>query len=378
MRVAVVNLTAGGLSGGYVKYLRELVPRLATRSGVSEIMLFLPQAAARHAPHGFPAYGWHSGAGRSWYRELKHEIEKFGPDVVFVPTARWIAAQAPVVCMVRNMEPLARPIGGNSPGEIVRNAGRAGAALLACIRADRVIAVSNYVSGFLARRFLIPREKIGVVPHGVSSPIASRMPIGLADLSPQTRFVFTSGSIRPARGLEDVLDAFAGSERLRSCELVVAGGGAGDDPRYRDEMHRRAALTGVRARWVGQLDEAEMAWCYARCAAFAMTSRVEACPNTALEAMAAGALIASSTSDPLPEFFADAALYYPRGRSPMLALALEELLSLSDVKRAALSKQALERAGRYTWDSTADATISELRIAIHAARTVRSWSPQDP
>ena len=43
MKVAIVNLTSGGLSGGYLKYLRRLVPMLRQDVRISQLDLFVPE-----------------------------------------------------------------------------------------------------------------------------------------------------------------------------------------------------------------------------------------------------------------------------------------------------------------------------------------------
>ena len=74
---------------------------------------------------------------------------------------------------------------------------------------------------------------------------------------------------------------------------------------YGARMQHLAAKLGVARAiiWTGHLSPPEMAWAYGRCAAFVVTSRAEACPNVALEALSHGAPVVSTTQDPMPEFF---------------------------------------------------------------------------
>ena len=44
MRVAIVNLTGGGLSGGYVKYLDSLLPLLAAHPDMDRLDVLSPEA----------------------------------------------------------------------------------------------------------------------------------------------------------------------------------------------------------------------------------------------------------------------------------------------------------------------------------------------
>ena len=46
MKVAIVNLTSGGMSGGYLKYLRTLVPLLRQDPRISRLDVFVPEGSA--------------------------------------------------------------------------------------------------------------------------------------------------------------------------------------------------------------------------------------------------------------------------------------------------------------------------------------------
>ena len=126
-------------------------------------------------------------------------------------------------------------------------------------------------------------------------------------------FLFTAGSIRPARGLEDILYALnsLALEKV-NLNLAIAGNTASNMLSYRSSLEKYILNNGLGKKviWAEELNKSEMNWCYKNCKAFIMASRVEACPNTALEAMAHGCSCISSYNPPLPEIFADAAIYY--------------------------------------------------------------------
>ncbi|MBT9145641.1 MAG: hypothetical protein DDT42_01516 [candidate division WS2 bacterium] len=93
-------------------------------------------------------------------------------------------------------------------------------------RADRVIAISKFVSDFLVTRWRIPNEKIGIVHHGidvVGIKECKRPYVILKDWEGQ--FLFTAGSIRPARGLEDLLLAmkYLLLQGEKTVKVVIAG-----------------------------------------------------------------------------------------------------------------------------------------------------------
>jgi glycosyltransferase involved in cell wall biosynthesis len=357
MRLAVVNLTSGGLSGGYRKYLSRLIPLLANDRRISALSMFVPERAGIEMDPGIDV--------RTWPRSdrnlttLLRDLAARQPDVVFVPTARHLSSgSVPVVVMVRNMEPLEVPFGGNTWVEGLRNVARAWEARRACRRATRVIAVSDHVRRFIVSHWHIGEDRIGTVYHGVDGPgLSSR-----DDDTTDRRTLFTAGSIRPARGLEDVIRALPLVDR--DVRLVIAGqvdpgceGHAAGLRRLCDTLRVADRVT-----FAGQLGSSEIAEALHGSAAFVMTSRAEACPNTALEAMSCGSVIVSVDRPPMPEFFREAALYYPVAAAESLARQLRAVLA-DPAARDRLARAALLRAADFSWDTTRDRTIQELERA---------------
>jgi glycosyltransferase involved in cell wall biosynthesis len=341
MRVAVVHLTGGGFSGGYRKYLDRLVPLLAEDGRVGALEVFGPGST-------------------------RQVLSQLVPDVVFIPTARWANfGPAPVVAMVRNMEPLTVPFGGNPPGERLKNMARARAAKRACRRSDRIIAVSAHVRDFLVGRWAVDSSKIGVVEHGVDPPLAEAPRPRALGADVAAPFVFTAGSLRPARGLEDAIRALGTlRERGISPTLVVAGSSAGSNG-YENRMRRLAADCGVEplVAWTGHLSAEEMSWCYQNCSSFLMTSRAEACPNVLLEAMAHGSVCVSVRQRPMTDILGAAGTYYTLGDSAGLADRLAAALAASASAREHLSSSARARTAERDWSRTATQTVDQLELA---------------
>lgn len=370
MRIAVVNATGGGLSGGYFKYLRSLIPRLARHPEVEQVDVFAPETAReRFRAEPWPIHTWAAHDVRAGFRGLRERVRDRRPDVVFVPTAKWLDfGDTPVVVMVRNMEPLELPFGGNPVAEGIRNLARRTMARRACRRASRVIAVSNHVRDYLTDRWRIESGRIAVIYHGVDPPDLGPPPHPPPVLQDKVdrAFVFAAGSIRPSRGLGDLVEALpylgiAGQPVL----AVVAGQVDSTMVGHGRWLIRRSGELGVadRITWAGALSEAEMRWCYERSAAFVMTSRTEACPNIALEAMSYGCACVSVDRPPMPEFFGSAAVYYPAGDAKGLSQAFMSLVS-GPLKQGELKAAASEHSRLFDWRITVDRTIDELRTAI--------------
>jgi glycosyltransferase involved in cell wall biosynthesis len=366
-----VNLTAGGLSGGYRSYLRHLLPQLSTHPEVKALRVLVPPAGADTGTlSSGQVQAWPEGEQRDPGHWIRRNLQEFRPEVVFVPTARAFRfAKVPTVVMVRNMEPLLCPIRGNPVPEALRNLVRREVARRACRGADRIIAVSGFVRDFLVERWGLPRDRVGVVRHGVSQNVPAerlRPPAGIGGLE-EERWLFTAGSLRPARGLEDLLGALPrlGGE-LRQVSLAIAGEPDPATRRFALGLRMRADRAGVggRIRWLGRISAAEMGWCFRHAEAFVMTSRAEACPNTVLEAMAHGAISISTDQQPMPEFFGESALYYPAGDAARLAKQIEAVRALSTGDRAGMRQAARDRARPFTWERAAAETIVELQQVL--------------
>lgn len=354
-----------------MKYLRRLLPLLRRHPDVTELHAFVPPGSGEIIGLQEPTFTWDRHDVYRGFRSVRARLRQLKPDVVFIPTARWIRpGSVPTVIMVRNMEPLADPIGGNAPTEAIRNLARAYAARRACRRATRVIAVSKFVRQSVVEKWRIAPSKVSVVYHGVEQPTASpARPQTLAE--PASRpFLLTAGSIRPYRGLEDAIRAVALLARAGlNLQLVVAGP---PDPANRAyyrrliELGRDLGVSGA-IHWLGSLAPAELAWCFQHAQAFLMTSRLEACPNLALEAMGYGAPCIATSNPPMPEFFGDTALYYPAGDAQMLADRVTGVTASSNAELSQHRARAQARASEFDWNTTADLTVRQL---IAATQTV--------
>ena len=373
MKVSIVNLTRESISGGYRKYLQEIVPRLAVDGRVEGLEVYASEkiAPTLDIDKSF-VISWHVTDASHGFPWLKAAVREARPDVVFIPAALWADfGEAPTMIMVHNMEPLTVPFGGNPTLSALRNCAKAVVARRSCAKADRVIAVSRHVESFLTRRWRVAESKVGMVYHGVEQPLPpeqQRKPDALSDLSPGA-FLFTAGSIRTARGLEDVVKALP-AVTDRSLRLVIAGSPDPGFEGYRRMLGGLAEREGIAQRilWAGQLSPEEMAWCYAHCRAFVMTSRAEACPCTAQEAMSYGCGVVSTTQPPMPEFFEDFAYYYEPRQHAALARAIDAAMNAGEAEMVRRRTAAITKAASFDWADTARLTADQLEIAASVGK----------
>ncbi len=380
MRLAIVNLTGGGLSGGYRKYLKNMLPRLTRHKDVEALLCLIPEGSSDIS-------SWLTDVPDADYsfcspitvkhlvhipdRNMAACIDRFAPDVIFMPVDRYIGFNGiPVVNMVRNMEPLIPNMKDDNLKERFRKFVQRKLTCNSVRQADHTIAVSKFVKEYLVGAIHIPQEKVSHVYHGIALPRkATSRP---ASLPPAWNggFLFTCGSIRPARGLED---AFAALDELKfnnfAMRLVIAGDTGAGMIRYHDQLDRLLKGSGLTDKvcWAGNLNDDEMRWCYENCGLFIMTSRIEACPNIALEAMSHGCLCISTDSPPMPEFFEQSAIYYRHGDGKSLCSAIQHALSLSEGQQKDMSSKARIRASQFSWDVCARETVNTLTQVMTSA-----------
>jgi len=273
--------------------------------------------------------------------------------------------------MIQNMEPFAENIDGNSFTDKCRLYIQSLVAKRAIKKSDRIIAISKHVKNFLLNKWNISEDKIGLVYHGVE--ILKDGEMQFPQNMPKDwegKFIFAAGSIRPARGLEDILEAmkYLSLKRAEIKGLVIAGGICPSMIGYQHKLKKWIQAQNLSSKifWVGSLNEKEMNWCYKNCISFVMTSRVEACPNIALEAMSHGCISISSDNPPLPEIFGDAAAFYPHNKAELLAETIKSVSEWGNHRRGEASKKARERAAEFSWDVTVERLLTEFKKAIES------------
>ncbi len=366
-RVAVLNLTASGISGGYKKYLVRLLPLLEEKLEGGKVLCA--------SPPGVPVKDWVGPLDRTEFIECKPffpfpggrdtalaaKLKEFSPDLVFVPLERYFSYPGvPFVSMLVNMAPMAKNYSVGSVSEKARQLVQIFHAKRSVRKATHVIVTSKFVRSYLVSGWGIPAKKISVIYPGAERQdgLALAKPAALAEKG-WDKFFWTVGSLERYRGLEDILDAML-QPGAEDTKLVVCASVRGQMASYAHDLKALIAGNGLEGRvlWVSGLSEGELAWCYRNSVAYIMTSRIEAGPNTALEAMSFGAVSIAAENPPLPEFFSDTALYYPPGDGKALAARMAEVLAWGKEKRAASSLAAFERSNLFNWEYAAEKTAA--------------------
>jgi glycosyltransferase involved in cell wall biosynthesis len=102
---------------------------------------------------------------------------------------------------------------------------------------------------------------------------------------------------------------------------------------------------------------------YRRATAVCLPSRYEGFGLPALEAMVRGAPVVTTTGSSLEEVVADAGLLFSPGDVDTCASALERVFD-DGALRTSLAAAGRQRAGEFTWESTADAYAKAYEQAL--------------
>lgn len=234
---------------------------------------------------------------------------------------------------------------------------------------DHVITVSQRSRDDIARDFGIPCSRFHIVANGVDT--RQFRPLPQIARRPGQVVVTTSADV-PLKGLRFLLQAVASLAPERPIRLAVVG-----SPRKDGALLATIRRLGIENRvfFTGPIDPGALVNQYARASMAVIPSLYEGFGLPAIEAMACGVPVISTTGGALPEVVGDAGLLVAPGDSRALA---EAMAYLYDHPRAAadLGRRGYRRVRRhFTWEKAAEATVQVYREAIVDHRGVRhTWN----
>jgi glycosyltransferase involved in cell wall biosynthesis len=237
---------------------------------------------------------------------------------------------------------------------------------VAVTRADALIVPSASVRRELVERHGVSEDRIHVTPLAPlrSSDGASAIDAGRAELvdrGVKRPYLLAVGTIEPRKNLVSLVRAYrhlaaAGCEQ----DLVLLGGDGWRDDHLRVELAKQGPGRIVRA---GIVSPNALAAAYADADLVAYLSLYEGFGLPVLEAMAAGVPVVASNRASIPEVAGDAAVLVDPEDVEAVADAVGRVLADPELAET-LRRLGRARAGGYSWEATARATLDVYRIAF--------------
>jgi glycosyltransferase involved in cell wall biosynthesis len=205
--------------------------------------------------------------------------------------------------------------------------------------ATRIIAVSEFTKRELVDVLRVDEAKIRVIPNAIEATFTREGPAADGE------YVLAVGTVEPRKNLARIADAV----QRTGMELRIIGARGWGDVRW----------NGNGVRWLGDVDDSELARQYrgAQCVAYA--SLYEGFGIPVLEAMACGAPVVTSRATATAEIAEDAAVLVDPNDADDIAEGIRRAIA----QRSELVARGLERARAFNWSDVAEATVAVYREA---------------
>jgi glycosyltransferase involved in cell wall biosynthesis len=227
---------------------------------------------------------------------------------------------------------------------------------------SHIITVSECAKKDIAKEFAISESKFRVVPNGVNMEYfypANNLK------RPDNSLIVTNSADTPLKGLRYLLEAISIVRKKRPLTLTVIG-----EPKKDSVIRKLVEKLGVGdiVHFTGRIRNEDFAKHYAESTIAVVPSLYEGFGIPALEAMACGVPLISTSGGALPEVVGDAGIVVPPADSVALANAINTLLDNPE-HRNRLAQAGLERVNSiFNWQRAAREVEVVYREAIDGHR----------
>ncbi|WNM27643.1 glycosyltransferase family 1 protein [Demequina capsici] len=368
-RTLVVDLLGfTGTRGGTETYVKELLPRVASRLEGTEVVTLTGEAGveavrdlAPGALHVVPGVG----AGRaSWawgtVARVPRAAARREADVLWCPANFGpVTGRTPTVVTVHDA--IYHAVPGKGLARVTRTA-TAMLASLAARHATRVLTVSDAAARDIVTHLHVQPERITVVPNGSRPPATAAAPGGRERLGIPAgrRVVATIGNAMPHKNLASLVHAVGLLPADRRPAAVIVGSGVPE------ALAPLVATLGLHEDvilrdWV---DAATLEDVFAVADVYACVSLLEGFGLPVLDAMHRGVAVLAHDIPVLREVGGDVAVFADARDPAAFGAALVTLLDDAD-RLAVLAARGPAHAEPYTWDKAADAVADVLATTLH-------------
>lgn len=234
--------------------------------------------------------------------------------------------------------------------------------------ADHLLTFSAFTRSELIDELRCPPERVTAVPLAADARFTPRTAEMAADALRRYdlawgEYCLCVGTIEPRKGIDWLLNAFCSLKPAlqRRFPLALIGDAGWLSHATHKRIHQLASTGKV--RYLGYVPQADLPFLYNGAAACLYPSRYEGFGLPAVEAMASGRPLITTTAASLPEVCDDGAILVMPGDNEALTAALTELLTDPD-RASALATRGLTAARRFTWERTVTETLRVYRQVL--------------
>nr|WP_285240492.1 glycosyltransferase family 1 protein [Pseudarthrobacter sp. MEB009] len=216
-----------------------------------------------------------------------------------------------------------------------------------------VITVSESSADDISEVFAVPRDSIKVIHHGIDSATfsASTQLSGTTSAKIPENFALYLGNIEPRKNILELVRAFQTPEMLSlGLQLVIAG-----RPAWNFDEVMQAIDAARNVTYVGFVSNEDRIALMQKCSIFVFPSLYEGFGFPVLEAMAAGAPVATSRKGSLAEV-AGPAWEIESLDAAGIAHGIEQALSDEDWQKS-VKAEGQAWASQFTWSKSIDSHL---------------------
>lgn len=221
----------------------------------------------------------------------------------------------------------------------------------------RILTVSEYSKQQLVRCGVAPAEKITVIHNGCDHVLARNPADDFVAASglESGRYVLALASTLAHKNIRILLEAFA-DEKLADMTLVLFGSAS------KEAFEKLGTPIPPNVRFVGRVDDSQLAALMIQAAAFACPSTTEGFGLPPLEAMILGCPAIVAPCGALPEVCGEAALMADPHDAGSWVEQIRRLADDPDLS-ARLGEAGRRQAEKFTWDSAARKLANVLGVS---------------
>ncbi len=227
---------------------------------------------------------------------------------------------------------------------------------------SHIVTVSEFTKKDIAQEFSIDEDKFHVVHNGINNEYFYPAQNGSR---PENSIIVTNSADIPLKGLSYLLEAVSELRKKRSVKLTVIG-----EPKKNGVITKLVARLGIGdiVQFTGRIKNEEFADYYSAATIAVVPSLYEGFGIPAVEAMACGVPLITTSGGALPEVVGDAAMIVPPADTSALIKAITYLFNNPD-ERVKYAEAGLERVNSvFSWSKAAQQVVEVYREVIDGRR----------